>query len=250
MPIRGQDERGGAVVATRFVDAARAEHEPAVFEAPVWGVGEKTGRARSPFGTSTVCDKRSSRKSKGIGDGEASVREVSRGHVVLECFHMPTRRTHAVAGEERTRVEWLDVDVPRGVRVDLGKKRLGENEQLFVLRADLAIGAIMEVWEQLLDHAEQVLHGEFEWFPSLRGLTHALENSLELRENEESGIGVLRKHELALVLGHLVVASGHFARDATVEAINQRFDMAEVQPTEMRFEDICTIDGGLRCPCR
>ncbi len=168
--------------------------------------------------------------------------------MVLERFHVETRRTDAVAGEECTRVKGLDVDVPRGLCVDLGKNSLGEGEQALELWPDPAIGAVTEVWGQLLDHAEQVLHGDVERFPSLRGLTHTLEDGLELREDDESAVCMLREHEPTLVLRRNAVVAGHFARDVRVEALNQLFNVAKVQPREMRFEDICALDGRPRCP--
>ncbi len=246
-------ERGGRpAVAARVADVVRVVVEPVVVDEQGRRTAEVAVGIGSPLDARAVREQRAVRDALGVADGSTEVHDVGRGEVRLERLHVTTRRTHTVSSEESAGVERLDQNIARGLRIELGEHLRGELKHVLVLGSDLAVGRIVEVREDLLEHAEDVLHGDVVGLPALLRLLDALHDRRELRPDEQATVRVLRQHELAPVLRYVAVAT--FRRlgrgDVHVETLGERLDVAEVDARECRGEVLGTLHGRVGRPPR
>ena len=246
MSLRGHDEGGSPVAVVRVVDVARAEPTLAVVEVHARSAAELPAGARCPLAAGAVREERALHEALGVARHEAQVREVVGGHVALERFHVTDRRTNGVAREHGARLEGQDEHVPGRRRIGLGEVLGRCFEQTLVLRPDVAVGPVLEVRVDLLEHAEDVLDGDVQGLPALLGLPDALQDRLELREDDEAAVGVFGQDERALALGRFTVSG--LARGVHVVALGERFDVTPVETPEVRCEGVTAFDGRLGRP--
>ncbi|MDQ5919906.1 MAG: hypothetical protein QG668_634 [Patescibacteria group bacterium] len=245
MSLRGHDEGGRPVVVVRVADAARAEPTLAAVEARARSDAEPPAGARRPLAAGAVREERALHEALGVARHEAQVREVVGGHVALERFHVTDRRTNGVAREHGARLEGQDEHVPGRLRIELGEVLGRCFEQTLVLRPDVAVGPVLEVRVDLLEHAEDVLDGDVQRLPVLLGLADALEYGVELREDDESAVGVFGQDERALTYREGAVSDGGFTITGHVAIVplGQRLDVTEVDAGEVRSESVTTLES-------
>lgn len=225
--------------------------EPAATHAQARRVAEDVVGVGSPLGTREVQREGLVREAAGVGQGEAEAHEVGGGHVDLESLHVTARRFHVVPCEARASIERLNVHVARGLLVELGEDLRRVREQALGIRADVALGVVLEGRVNILEHAEDVLCDDLVDVPTLLGELHALHGRSELRPDEETSICVLRENEPSPVLRSITVAAFRsFARhgDVLVEAAREFLDATEVDAREQWLEDVPTLESGLGSP--
>ncbi len=233
-----------------MADVAGAEPEPDA-EAPARRAPEIAVRARSPLGAGTVHPKSLVREALGIGQSEASTAEVVERNVTRERRHVATRRTDVIAREESARLCRQNEDVSGGLRVEQEERLLGCAEELLVLRTNLPLGVVVEARGNLLEHVEQVTHGDVERLPACRRLLDEPNDRLELGEDDETAVHALGEHETATAVRLGAVVAHVLARPvAHVVALDERLDVREVESGEVELQDRSAIERGLGLPTR
>lgn len=235
---RGNHERRRPVVAITVVDVVRVELEPAVVDVQARRVAEVAVRVRSPLGTGAVREERIIRETLPIANTTTEVRECVRRDMELESCHVAARRTDTVSREERTGLVRKHEHVARGLCIELRQPLRGEREQAQVFGADLPPEIVLEARVQFLEDAEDVLQRDVRDVPALLRLLQALRGRVELRNDEETAVCILRKNEL----------TPFSMRRPHVIALREFLDVTEVDAGKEWLEDIPTLESGLGRP--